>query len=274
MPLTARIRTWSLTAMCVGILTLTACGAPAVTAPAMQPSAAASTSTATAACDTLKPAIAEALGLQVGVTESTFTDIASGTQRQGCQIIAEGTGAQIKDFVGVSQQLSTLLTSHGWGEAQPLADGPTGTVIGFNSGGNVGQLTVEWKPATGASCPTDKPIADCTLLPEQKLYTIKLEAAASGMPGSSPSADEALQQAVYTYVMENTSVRSFTLAVDGIQSDVARVRIIPASGTADPAVAYALHQASGWSVLAVGTSFDPAFYEKHAIPASLQLGQS
>jgi len=147
-------------------------------------------------------------------------------------------------------------------------------VIGFNGGGNLGQLTVEWKPAPGASCPTDKPIADCTLLPEHKLYTITLEAATSGMPGSSPSADEALQQAVYTYVMENTSVRRFTLAVDGINSNVARVRIVPALGTADPAVAYAHHGASGWSVLAVSTSFDPAFYEEHAIPATLQLGRS
>jgi hypothetical protein len=179
----------------------------------------ASPTPASSICETIKPVFADVFELPWATTDTTFTDIATGTKQQGCRLTAEGTGVQITDFVDASQRLATLLTNHDRGPAQPLADGPTGTVIGFNGGGRIGQLTVEWKPAPGVNCPQNQPIMDCTLLPEQKLYVIKLEAAASDAADSSvPAADDVLQQAVHTQVLVNTDVRTFTFVVDVLQA--------------------------------------------------------
>jgi len=169
---------------------LTSYGAPAASAPVTTPEQHSTTQPlpevaptttdeqATAICEMLQTPVAEALQVEVALTATSFRDINAGVERSGCQLTSKGTGAQFTDFTVVSNQVADVLARQGWSEAQPLADGPTGTVLGFYKDGAVAQVTVEWQPAPSASCPADQPIAACELLPEQRLYTIIVEAAA------------------------------------------------------------------------------------------------
>jgi hypothetical protein len=71
-----------------------------------------------------------------------------------------------------------MFTQLGWGkEPAYAAAGPTGMAAGFSRSNTYGLLQVEWQPAPGVDCPSNQPIAACTLTPEQMLYTITLNLA-------------------------------------------------------------------------------------------------
>lgn len=82
--------------------------------------------------------------------------------------------------------------------------------------------------------------------------------------------EQSLKSAVSTYIKRNTEVKDFTLEVEGIEGDFARLRVVPADNTTDPAWVFAQHDASGWSVLSLGTFFDEEFYRETGIPEALQ----
>jgi hypothetical protein len=85
----------------------------------------------------------------------------------------------------VTKSLWAMLAAQGWQEdTMYAADGPTGAAGGFRQGDGLCLLAVEWKPSPDANCPSDKPISDCQLKPEQQLYSISLNCArgASSQP--------------------------------------------------------------------------------------------
>ena len=135
-----------------------------------------------AACSDLTKAMGQALSAEVAMAEAPFQDYTTGQAGTGCQAAAAGAGW---DFVAVRQSLWAMLAAQGWQE-DPMyaADGPTGTAGGFRQGDGLCLLTVEWKPSPDANCPSDKPISDCQLKPEQHLYSASLNCArgASSQP--------------------------------------------------------------------------------------------
>jgi hypothetical protein len=105
-----------------------------------------------------------------------FTDPLSGETGSGCVLTATGTGA---DFSDPHQVIANLTDAYlGWDE-QPAyqASGPTGEATGMTREMGLMLISAEWLPATEAECPTDQPIASCDLKPEEKLYTIQIQAA-------------------------------------------------------------------------------------------------
>ncbi len=140
---------------------------------------------AAAACAGLSAAIGAIVGTEVTQTEASLDDYVAGTTREGCQLTANWTGAQLDDFVAVSRQVSALLGEQGWSEDQRYAaDGPTGTVLGFTQENLVAILGVDWRPAPEVQCPTDKPIMECSMLPEQRLYNLTLKIANTAGDGT------------------------------------------------------------------------------------------
>ncbi len=128
-----------------------------------------------AACGDLAKAMGQALGVKTSTAEAPFQDYITGQAGTGCQTTIAGSGW---DFVAVTKSLWAMLPAKGW-QADMMydADGPTGAVRGFRQGDGLCLLSVEWKPSPDANCPSDKPISDCQLTPEQRLYNISLNCA-------------------------------------------------------------------------------------------------
>jgi hypothetical protein len=142
--------------------------------------AAATQPIAAEACATLKDEIAEALDAPAEMSQAPFADYVSGLNGMGCQITLTGTGETFGNFVKVAGQMNTLLTDQGWTQDSAyLADGPTGTAMGFRQGSQLALLNVDWQPSADASCPTDQPITACDLAPAQQEFTITLNVAES-----------------------------------------------------------------------------------------------
>jgi len=232
---------------------------------------------ATAACDELQGVLSEVLKANTTVSATTFRDLSAGVERAGCQLAATGSADQVGQWVELSQQLSTTLTANGWSQGQPLADGPTGTVLGFTKELQVAQLTVDWQPSAEVSCPVDQPISACDVPFNQQQVTVNVAVAsthaadAQAVP-ETVADEEALKQAVHTYVMENTSVRSFSISIDAAGGHIARVRVTSAG--VDPMIGYVREVDGGWSVVGLGAAFDADWLHQHAIPQSLWLTQS
>lgn len=182
------------------LLTLAACGnAPRVDVQSSVDSTARdarldapSTLDPTTLCANLREPLAITLDAEVAQSAIRFRDLVAGVEREGCVLTAKGDGTQFSDFLTVSQQVATMLAERGWSEATPLADGPTGTVLGFTHEQQVAQLTVDWQPAPGVICPLDQPIGDCKLAPAQRLYTIRQELASVQSSAVSALDSEAL----------------------------------------------------------------------------------
>jgi len=91
-----------------------------------------------------------------------------------------------------------MLIAQGWQEEMMYqADGPTGTGTGFQKEGGLCLLTVGWTPSEDAQCPTDQPIYECELTPEQQLYTIVLNCAEAAPTAGQALTLEALKNAEY-----------------------------------------------------------------------------
>jgi putative hemolysin len=128
------------------------------------------------ACATLKSDAEAALGVSFTMTEAPFFDYLSQEGGAGCQLLAEGTGADFADPMTVVDALKAAFV--GWEEdMQYAAGGPTGMGIGMTRDAALLLILAEWKPDPAANCPDDQPISACELTPEQQLYTVTVQAA-------------------------------------------------------------------------------------------------
>jgi len=175
---------------------LVACGptaqptaAPTAIPPTAEPTAVPPTAASTAAvvgafqplapaeCAALQTAVATKLGVEAVLSEAPFQDYVDGSSGTGCLVTVTGTGADF-EFVAVSADLWILLQEQGWAEDMMYAaGGPTGMASGFRKGAALCLASVGWTPAADANCPPDKPIGECDLEPEQKLFAITLHCA-------------------------------------------------------------------------------------------------
>lgn len=127
-------------------------------------------------CETLRDDAAKALNTTFSLKNSSFSDPISGEKGMGCTMIAKGTGAKFVSPTNVVDKLKS--TFIGWNEdSRYQADGPTGKATGFTRDSGLLLVSVELEPAPSAKCPSDRPISDCDLKPEQQLYTIQLQGA-------------------------------------------------------------------------------------------------
>jgi hypothetical protein len=130
-----------------------------------------------AVCQTLQEIAAQAVPATFTLeADAPFTDTVSGATGRGCTLTAKGTG---RDFASPGEVTAKLAGAFaGWTE-QPAyqADGPTGSATALTRDMGLLLISVNWTPAPEAKCPADQPISACDLTPEQKLYTLTLQAA-------------------------------------------------------------------------------------------------
>jgi hypothetical protein len=130
-----------------------------------------------AVCQTLQEMASQALSATFTLEASApFTDYIIGETGLGCTLTANGTG---QVFLSPGQ-VATSLVSAFLGFTENIsyqADGPTGTATAVTRDLALVLIRAEWVPAPGTQCPSDLPISSCDLKPEQKLYTITIQAA-------------------------------------------------------------------------------------------------
>ena len=133
--------------------------------PAATPDAMPIESIDAAQCEALQAALSEQLGHQLTKQEGT-----------ACTLVATGTGEDFGSFVDVAQTIREVFTAEGWTEeVAAMADSPTGTTTSYFKATTVAAVSVGWKPADEADCPTDQPISSCDIAPGQQNFTISIE---------------------------------------------------------------------------------------------------
>lgn len=130
------------------------------------------------ACYELGQVMMSTIDMTVTLETAHFADYLSGISGTGCQLAATGTGADFESHTVIYDDLQAMLVERGWQEdVMYAAGGPTGMGAGFRQDGALCLLMAGWEPAEDADCPSDRPISECDLEPEQQLYTITLNCA-------------------------------------------------------------------------------------------------
>ena len=82
---------------------------------------------------------------------------------------------------------------------------------------------------------------------------------------------EAVVAAARSYVARQSTVPDFSVEVQVVREDWARVRVRAPQSVADPAIVF-LHRVNGqWQGVVIGTAFPPATYDRLGIPDSVRL---
>lgn len=130
-----------------------------------------------AVCQSIQEMANSALSTAFTMEAGTpFVDPLSGETGLGCTLTATGTGVNFVDPAKVTADLVSAFI--GWTE-QPMyqAGGPTGAATAVTRDMALMLIKADWVPAPGVECPSDRPIADCDLNPEQKSYTVQIDVA-------------------------------------------------------------------------------------------------
>jgi hypothetical protein len=86
-----------------------------------------------------------------------------------------------------------------------------------------------------------------------------------------PTGDDPIAAAVREYVRTETAVDSVEVVIEAVEGDYARVRVRPVGAETDPAVLFLRRIDGRWRGIAIGTAFDPEFYEREGIPPALRV---
>jgi archaellum component FlaG (FlaF/FlaG flagellin family) len=128
-----------------------------------------------AECSDLADAISQTLGIPGETANAPFQDHVSQRMGTGCQTTITGTGLDFESVKVVQNALRGMIAVQGWYEDFRYGGGgPTGELTGFRQANRLCRLLVGWEPSEDANCPSDQPIYECELSPEQKLYTVSL----------------------------------------------------------------------------------------------------
>jgi hypothetical protein len=162
-----------------------------------------------------------------------------------------------------------LLSACNTGTATDTTTGATGPEPDATP---VAEETPTATPAVEAT-PTATRTPEATVTPTPE---VEATPTATPTPEATPAVEveEAIAQAVNGWLEDNAPAMASNVAVEVVATaeNFARVLVTPDDpGAADPAAAYLEEQDGEWSVLSLGTAFDPAFYEEYGIPEELWL---
>lgn len=82
----------------------------------------------------------------------------------------------------------------------------------------------------------------------------------------------AIVTAVKEYLTKTgTPVTNPDVAIDKVMGSFARVRITAPGGEADAIYGFVKQEQGVWSVLDLGTFFEPGYYDQHGVPKAIRL---
>ena len=125
-------------------------------------------------CKQIKTRLESAL--QAGFSKSEGAFSVGAESGLACVLSDTGDGTVFESIAAIVTAMQGVLGD--WTEDPAFAaDGPTATFIGIRRGSDLMLISIGWQPTPDANCPSDKPIETCDLKPEQKIYTIVIQAA-------------------------------------------------------------------------------------------------
>jgi hypothetical protein len=105
-----------------------------------------------------------------------FDFIWTGESGTACTLTASGTGMDFNDPSNIVRDLISAMP--GWEENPNYsANGAAGESVTLTRDMAVMVISAGWEPAPEANCLADQPISACSLSPDQKQYTVKIELA-------------------------------------------------------------------------------------------------
>jgi hypothetical protein len=127
-------------------------------------------------CNELAGGLKE-LGAPVSIEMAPFQDQIAGNVGEGCLVSVSGTGVQFESPQVVADRVTALLSAQSWQEDKSYsAAGPAGVAMAFRKDTALCLFSVSWWPE-GMTCPSDRPLSECAVPPEKKLYQIELQCA-------------------------------------------------------------------------------------------------
>jgi hypothetical protein len=121
-------------------------------------------------CRPIRGSIRAALGVPLSISQSGFT-LNKGSSGSACQLAGEATG---KDFDNPAAVMDLIQSALGdWTLVSGFtADGANGSLRGFSRGTDLLMASVQWYPASGATC---QPVSDCPK--DQIMFSILVQVA-------------------------------------------------------------------------------------------------
>jgi hypothetical protein len=114
-------------------------------------------------------------GLVFTATQAPFQDQIAGGTGAGCHTPASATGENVPDMAALAGQVRDLLAADGWGEdGEYAATSAVGMAAAFRKEAALCLFSLGWQPSPDARCPSDRPVGECRLTPQQKLYSVFL----------------------------------------------------------------------------------------------------
>ena len=128
-------------------------------------------------CQMLQEMANQALSVSFSMQANTpFEDFITGETGLGCTLTFKGSAVNLPEQLDISTNLRNGFP--GFSELPAyLASGPSGEAFALTRDSAVLLISAGWQPDPAANCPADQPISACDLKPEQKLYTITIQAA-------------------------------------------------------------------------------------------------
>lgn len=128
-----------------------------------------------AECKQIKKLLESALNVGFSRSEGPF-NVSGSAKGMACILSASGDGTDFESIPAITSALKSVLDD--WTEDPAFAaDSPTSSYVGIRRGLELMLISLSWQPSPDANCPQDKPISECDLKPEQKLYTIYIQVA-------------------------------------------------------------------------------------------------
>jgi hypothetical protein len=129
-------------------------------------------------CAVLGGAVEQVVHTPVRLEKIPFTDPQTRETGMACRVHASGSGQVFSGMADAYARIRAVLQSAGWMEDPAYAaSATTGIGGGFRQGAVLALVSVSWQPAPDAGCPTDQPVSDCKLEPEQMLYDLSIDLA-------------------------------------------------------------------------------------------------
>ena len=115
------------------------------------------------------------LGAPTSVEQAPFLDQITGSRGTGCLVSVTGTGVQFTSPQNVAARVTSMLTAQSWQEDKNYStSGPSGAATAFRKGAALCLFSVGWWP-DGITCPAGRPLTECAVPAEKKMYQIDLQ---------------------------------------------------------------------------------------------------
>jgi hypothetical protein len=126
--------------------------------------------------DSLKVEWQVFLDVNVDVKTEMFSDFVTDESYPSLQLDAVGSGHEFPDVFTVIDGINKKFTTQSWDPNwQYSADGPDGTLFGYQKANILCLINIQWEPAAGVELPQDQIVDLMTLPPDQRHYSIQIK---------------------------------------------------------------------------------------------------